>query len=307
VKRAVLAIVSLALLLGATPAPSPDPYAIFANARIYWERQHYPAYVAYTVAVDVLEAGTHKVEHYDSTYDATRGIVHVDPVSDYERAHPPSGRGVNLLFGIQFAGIKLGRPEAPIDFMGVPQLAPNYSFGIATFVPASKMTSAELVQQIRAQFRDPAPSPTPDATSSLHEIATVTAFKRNYKITLVGIETVDGVDAYHLQLKPLQDPHRYRLRDVWIDTQTYATQKLASDGNFVDGPGPGAPWTVTFVNVGDAHYISEEHTAASLAFRGLRYVETTVRFENIHPQTALFLQGLYEPQSPDDVLREPND
>jgi len=287
-----------------------DPYAVFSSARHYWERQHYPARLAYTVTVDVLEGGTHKVEHYASAYDAVNDVVQVDPLSDYEIAHPASGRGVNL--GIPF--VTLSKPDPPLDFVGVPSLAPNYSFAIARFVPsdARPKTSAELVQEIRAQFHDLRPTPTPTALPSddgLREIAVVSSTRRRYDITLVGIESIGGAPAYHLALKPTGDPHRYRLRDLWVDTATGATRRLIDAGNFVDGPWPGLNWTVDFASVDGALYIASEHSAEPVAFRGLRYLDTTVSFSDIHPGTKSALDGIaqFRPRNRDLFAKEPID
>lgn len=285
-----------------------DPYAIFSFARHYWEHQRYPGRLAYTITVDVLEGGAHKVEHYTSAYDAVNDVVSIDPLSDYEIAHPASGRGVN--FGI--GPTKLSKPETPLDFIGVPSLAPNYSFAIARFVPSDTRpkTSAELVQEVRAQFHDLKPTPAPTALPSadgLREIAIVSSTHRRYDITLVGVESIDGAPAYHLALKPTGDPHRYRLREVWIDTATGATRRLVNAGNFVDGPWPGLAWTVDFATVDGALYIASEHAAEPVAFRGLRYLDTIVRFSDIHPaaKSALDEIAQYRPNDRDLFAKEP--
>lgn len=294
------------MLLGVTPGGvTPDPYEIFARARQYWQHQHYPSSIGYTVAVEVTEAGNDRVEHYDSYYDADNDLVHVDAVSDYQRDHPPSGRGVN--FGINVLGgfVHVGKPEFPVDFLGVPELAPNYSFGIAPYVPASKMTPEELVNEIRQEFHDPKATPRPGSEGGIPEIAEVISYKHVYRIVLLGIDDLAGQPAYHLGLTPLQDPKKYRLRQLWIDTASFATRKLISDGNFQNGPGPGATWTVTFADVDGAHYIAQESTGAPLDYQGLRYTNAVVRFENIHAQAPPLYDGIYQPQNADDLLNEP--
>jgi hypothetical protein len=307
-----LVLVFAALAPASAQTVAPDPYAIFAGARHYWEGQHYPARLAYTITVDVLEGGAHKVEHYTSVYDAVNDAVAVDPLSDYEIAHPASGRGVNFNLGIQMSGIKLSKPEPPLDFVGVPSLAPNFSFAIAPFVPsdAHPKTSAELVQEIRAQFHDLKPTPAPTALPSadgLREIAIVSSTHHRYDITLVGIEPIGGTPAYHLALKPTGDAHRYRLRDVWVDTATGATRRVVNAGNFVDGPWPGLTWTVDFASVGGALYVASEHSGDAVAFRGLRYLDTTVSFSDIRPTTKTALDDLamYRPNNRDLFAKEP--
>lgn len=304
-----IAVASLAVawLWPSAATADPDPYAIFGQARVAWELQIYPRTVSYDTVVEVLEAGTLKTERYSTTYDALSDVVTVDPVSDYERAHPPSGRGVNLGIPILGGLLKIGKPDPPIDFLGVPELAPNYSFGLARFVPARQKTDAELIAEIRAKFHDPAPPPPPDAGSSLKEIGYVNVFKRDYIMTYLGIQSVDGTTAYHLGLQPVRDPGRFRLRELWIDTRTYLLHKLVTEGNFITGPGPGATWTVTFHDVGGARYISDERTTQSMEFRGLRYPHSEIRFENLEFDRFGYGGGIYVPQTKDDVLREPSD
>ena len=304
-----LILVLAALAPASAQTVTPDPYAIFSTARHYWEHQQYPGRLAYTVTVDVLEGGAHKVEHYSSAYDAVNDVVEIDPLSDYEIAHPASGRGVNI--GIPF--VTLSKPDPPLDFVGVPSLAPNFSFAIAPFVPsdAHPKTSAELVQEIRSQFHDLKPTPAPTAPPSadgLREIAIVSSTHHRYDITLIGIEAIGGAPAYHLALRPTGDPHRFRLRDVWVDVATGATRRVVNAGNFVDGPWPGLTWTIDFANVDGALYIASEHAGEPVAFRGLRYLDTTVSFSDIRPapkKTALDGLAVYRPNNRDLFAKEP--
>jgi len=85
-------------------------------------------------------------------------------------------------------------------------------------------------------------------TGALKEIASVATTNRNYVMTYDGVENIGGRDAYHLSLRPVHSPARLRLREMWIDTQTFATWQLVTQGNF-NALGD-VPWTVTFANVG---------------------------------------------------------
>jgi hypothetical protein len=299
----------LLLLLAALAAPvqaAPDPYYLFSQARQYWEHQHYPALVEYRVAVDVEEGGKERVERYRSALDASDGSIGVDPISDWELQHPATGSGVNM----SFLFLRVGKPEAPEDFIGVPVLSPAYSFGMAPFpetVPDAKLSDAELVAKIRKEFHDPNPrasaAPASTPSSSLREIATVVAYKRDYAISLVGDETVDGRLCYHLHLAPLHDPGRLRLRDLWIDQSTSATWKLIEALNFVDGPGTRVPWTVRFADIDGAHYVTSEEADAPMAVAGLVYTHTAVRFEDVRAVSKLD----FRPTSylPSDLIQEP--
>ena len=257
--------------------PQTDPYTIYARARAVWETARYPHFLSYTVDVRVSEGGRPKTNHYHLSYDSQENKVTVNPVSDEESAHPhtvPPGPKLG------FFGLPLGKPEPRTDLLGVPQLAPNYSFGIARYVPGSAPAGMDLVREIRAEFHDPAPLRTAPP-NGLKEIANVQAVSKTYTMSLSGIETIDGHPDYHLLLQPVREPKRYRLRELWIDERTYFTDRLRSDGNFVSGPGPGVAWTVNFAQNNGAPYIASETADGVLAYPGAVYGEVSISFEDV--------------------------
>lgn len=280
----IIAVAAMGASLLATPAHAqPDPYQIFANARAYWMQQRYPQELQYQVAVDIVEGAKERVEHYNASYDAVNNLIDMDPTSDYERDHPvkPSGVDIGIL------SLRLTKPLPTDDFLGVPKLRPNYSFGMAPFVPAPSPTpfnSAALVDEIRKQFHDPNPRkqrPSPSPSPGLPEIATVFAHNRDYSIALLGTDTIDGHDCYHLALKPLHDPGRYRIREAWIDESSFAPWQLKDSTNFISGPATMVPWTIRFADFAGAHYISEEKADAPIAAQGEIYTQAAIRFQSI--------------------------
>lgn len=291
-------------------AATPNPYTIFAQARNVWEHQPYPPYLKYDVAVTVEEGGHNRSESYHSAYDATTGAIWVDPVSDYEIEHPASGKGVNV--SVLFA--QLSKAEPPEDFLGVPMLTPTFSFGMAPFVavtPEDELTPMQIVAQVRAAFHDPNPRTTlepspPPRPGGLREIADITVFKREYIVTLVGIESVDGHACYHLALEPTHARHTYRLRDLWIDTTTAATIQLKEAINFKNGPGTDVPWTITFHSINGAQYIESESADAPMSYKSLIYTNATVDFKTIvavpNPPP-----GMIVPATSGLILNEPAD
>lgn len=265
-----------------------DPYAIFAQARKRLQAARYPRQVSYQIAVSVTKDGITSVAHYRSYYDSSTGAVSVIGVSDEEQAHPYTPRGVNTylnLFG-SGKGIPLSEPQRTFDYMGVPFLAPNYSFGVERYVPRdSESDDAALVRKIRFEFHDrlkplatvPAPS------SSLKNIATVEALSRDYVMQLAGMEDIRGHHDYHIKLHPLQNPGRYRLRAVWIDSASFFLDRVITQGNFVSGGATTIPWTTDFANVGGQPYIESEHTAEAFSQYRRDYDSATVSFLNIVP------------------------
>jgi hypothetical protein len=280
----MLGVLLAASLATATPAAA-DPYQIFAQSRRYWESQRYPMMLEYDVAVSVVEHGTAKTERYQMGYDGSDGSLAFDPVSDYEQAHPYYPHGFN--FALPFVGPIHAPPL--VDFLGVPMLAPNYGFGIGATprsIPPDQLSSAELVREVRAAFHDPDPrasaTPSPSPSPGLREIAVVSTRVRTYDITLVGIESIDGEPVYHLKLRPLRDPSDNRLRELWIDTSSYAPRKLVEALNFVSGPGTTVPWSVTFAQSGNVSYIDRETALAPVTFEKHHYSDASLSFENVH-------------------------
>ena len=313
-KRTLLSLAALALTFGNGPAiaAQPDPYQIFAHAREVWLAQQYPPFVSYTIVVTVSQGSTVKSNHYSATYDAMRDRVYVDAVSAEERQAPHTPTGINqwLEPKRQYTTLfrrHVGNAEESVDALGVPMLAPNYSFGVAPYVPqvASSTTDrSALVAEIRREFNDPMPAGRNDdlnAGSGPKEIGRVVSTLHSYTMTYAGIETVDGVDAYHLTLRPTHAPDRLRLREMWIDVQTFGTVRVVTQGNFADAR---IPWLVTFGLVGGAQYIVSEQALAPVGTGAHAYTSAMVAFDNI--TTAAQPQYLWKPvlQSKN-VLTEP--
>ncbi|MFZ0031207.1 MAG: hypothetical protein WAK84_04980 [Candidatus Cybelea sp.] len=299
------------LLVAALPAKSaaaqslPDPYQIFARARAYWHQQSYPQLLEYTVSVSVLEGGLVKTERYWSAYDSASGQVAVDPISDYEKAHPTyAAHGVTVK--IPLLSSVLGKPQPPTDYLGVPLLAPNYTFGMAEISPTNAAASPDpmqVVREVRADFHDPSPpgrdrepSTMPSAPPTIER---ETIYRRIYRVTLDGIESTYGVPAYHLRLKALRDPGRYRLEQLWVDTRSFAPIQLVERLNFVDGPGTSVPWRVRFMKSEGALYVYDETALRPMRYEGLVYPQAAVSFENIHAVDQLSRPApLFAPQAP---------
>ncbi len=259
------------------------PYQIFAHAKQYWEAQRYPERLQYTVAVSVVEGGKTRTERYRCGYDGGTGEILFDPVSDYEAAHPHVPKGIDFYIPI----LHLGKPEPPVDYLGVPDISPNYGFGIGTtsLTPAaSAPTAEELVREIRAEFHDPypRPTPTPIPTPGLREIVAVISKTKAYDITLEGIDDTERGPAYHLRMRPLREPGKYRLRDLWVDTATFAPRKLIEGLNFVAGPGTIVPWSVSFDPIDGALYIDQETALAPMHYGGLIYTQASVTLADVH-------------------------
>lgn len=259
---------------------APDPYAIYERAREVWASQRYPSVVSYAVNVKAERGGKSEQRHYHEYWSSANNRVYVKPpISDEQLAHPykPSP-------GVNFYGWNIGGPRVGTglrDLIGVPVLAPNYSFGISTYVPPSQLTPAQIVAEIRREYRDPAPQKvsTLEQQTGLKTIALVTSSAHAYRIALVGIESEEHGRAYHLSLTPLRDPLKYRLCDLWIDTSTYQTERARIGANFTDTATQNIPWMVRFQQIDGATYIEREDAELPIVgYHGLMYSRYTVSF-----------------------------
>jgi hypothetical protein len=280
----------LALAMSVRPVwADPDPYQLYAHARAIWLSQRYPGYVSYTIAVTVNENGVVKTAHYRATYDATHDRIYMDGVSEEERAKPhvPTGTNITLEPKRQWMTLfqkHVGHPEEAVDYLGVPMLTPNYSFGIAAYVPAVATSASDqtaLVEEIRRQFNDPMSAEKEQqlsAAAGLKEIGRVVSVDRDYAITYRGLDVVGGRQAYHLTLRPMRSSAKLRLRDLWIDAQTFATLKLITQGNFLNSD---VPWVVTFATIDGAQYIASEDALAPVGAGRHLYARATISFEGL--------------------------
>lgn len=269
----------LACSISSVVAEPPDGYSLFDAARWQWQQQRYPRMLSYTIAVEGVEAHATDIEHYSAFYDQQRDQIFVDPISDFELKHPMQGRGMNPF---NFFGIQIGKPELPVDFLGVPKLAPNYSFGMSNHVGAFTQTPSDMIEEIRREFGSaPRKAPITTADGSLHEIGSVEARETHYRIEMVGRETIDGVGACHLHLSPIADAWKYRLRDLWIDESSHQTLRIRTERNFVYGPGSSGTWVIDFQNVAGRTFIGSETTDDPIEFEGRKFQKAIIRFEGI--------------------------
>jgi len=134
-------------------------------------------------------------------------------------------------FTLKLKGLAIHDSPNIDEPFGLPELSPVYSFGLLTLHPAA---------------------------SSLHE----------YDVSLVGEEQLDDHKVYHLSLTPVERPKANRVRDLWIDSQTFAIWKLDSAGAFASGPATSVPWTVRFAIDRGHWFIDSEETTTPMLLGG---------------------------------------
>lgn len=282
-------------MVAATPPPV-DPWALFLRARSAVTSAAYPWRLDYTIAITGLDGAKRVSDHYRASCDPTDGSIKLFPISDEQLAAPPPvPHGVNVKFNIGICfflctgvSLPMGHPAPYQDLLGEPHIAPIYMFGLRYGrVPYN-------VKPVGVE-------------TALPVIATVSTRERNYDVSFLGMETVDGVDTYHLGLKPLRKPKDNRLRELWIGTTDYLPRKAVVSGNFTEAPLVDVPWAINFSVVDGMPFVTQESTEATLYLPHRRVVrDATISFENIsEPDGSIFGRPLVVPDGADDELEEP--
>ncbi|HTV72573.1 MAG TPA: hypothetical protein VME66_02565 [Candidatus Acidoferrales bacterium] len=151
-----------------------------------------------------------------------------------------------------------------------PLIEPSAAFGMVHQRLVAELVASQTdapPSDAAVAIATPSPTASPDDEATpLREISHVEVFARDYQIILVGIEHLPYGAAYHLSLAPLHDPQIYRLRDLWVATDSYATLQLAVDGLFEGKPYEDARWIVSYVPLGGSYYIQQIRTDDVLRF-----------------------------------------
>jgi hypothetical protein len=299
----MLAILSFATAstsgLAETAQLTPD--AIFSRVRDVVSEQACPKRIEYEIIVSANVNARLEQNHFRATYLADEDYLHVSSFSEEEGENPYVPHGTNVLIKpiVPLVGLsealteKMNHDGPPVDLLGVPMLSPTFTFGLARRGAATDRPE-----------RNVEPSP-----SGFKIIGSAESVARDYRVSLLGVEPYDRGQAYHLALSPERDPKKFRLRELWVDTESFALLKIVSAGNFNQGPALGARWLTTFQTLDDCRVVDREIALDPLDYgRGREYSDTTVSFEILRKPEA-YKQPLLIFRKPpgDDDLTEPGE
>ncbi len=282
---ALLLAVSAGSVSPAAPGPV-DPDGIFARAKAEWRARSEAPYVSF----NLLERYSWRGHAHDNWWRAAyrtsdHGLVLRRTIVAQQEDERLRGSPIKINLRFHHAdahGDQLDtNPNADAFPILDPLIEPDASFGMrrhesqaalvgtATPLPGTEPSASPVpaTPAPTAQPSAPQPSETP-----LRELVRVEAVARDYRITLAGTDHLRYGDAYHLTLEPLRDPHTYRLRDLWIATDSYATVQLTLAGLFEGKPYSDARWTVTYTSLGGRWYVQQIRTDETLRFGLDRYV-----------------------------------
>ncbi len=249
--RAVAAALLVATSLGASPAPAVAPLdadAIFAAARKAWGAGAYPRFAEY-VAVVSFHNGTRFVRRtWETTEDLRHGVVYSHAFSREERANPTTPHGIN----ISFFGLGPSNKEQPVDPIGQVAFAIDQDYGLASATRHLQSTNT---------------TSTFDAVrSSLPVIGHTGTVARDYDVSLLETAVDEQGPEYHLGLRPLHDPQRLRLRELWVDGNTWRTEEAVVDGIGSRPPLTQVPWRIEYRETDGATYIATETALGPLDY-----------------------------------------
>lgn len=272
-----------------------DAATLFAQTRSAVASLAYPPEISYDIVVSGIDGGSQRTNHYRAVVRTETGEIRVEEISDEEEAGPsPPPRGFNssvtatiCIFrgGCATKSEAVGETPASADLLGVPVLSPTYDFGIV--VPNGPARHVVTGQ------------------TTLPVIVSVASSRKDYDITLLGMESIGNNTAYHLHFVPLRDPRRYRLRDLWVDPATHLPERAIVAGNFTLAPMTDVRWTIDFGEMAGGWYISRETAMSTLFLPHRRVVrDATISFEDIAPSGSVYGPAL-TPDASANTLVEP--
>jgi hypothetical protein len=282
--------------LGAAPAPQappspPDADAIFASVRKAWGQGAYPRYAEYTTVVEYHKDGLHLKHSWETTEDFRHNAIYSKMFSR-EQLNYMGDPDYRINLGIPFlSGLNKAQPKDPIGHVA---FAVDQDYGMA---PAERKFSTPPSQyDFNAQ------------ASALQVIGRTGTVGHDYEVRL--IETLDGPDGkeYHLGLRALRDPERFRLRELYVDADTYRPEEAVVDGISNRAPLTKVPWRIEYREVAGASYIARETAMQDLDYGKaglLRWV--TISFEELKlgAKPSRFGASLGLRNASDDPLHEP--
>jgi hypothetical protein len=288
--RKVVRIAAAALLgaasLGAAP-PASEPSGadlLFTAAREARSQSAYAHYSVYATVVRFARGGHHMVSTWETVEDMRRRLVHSRSLPREEAAHPHVPHGINIGVGGIGPSGHLGPGEMPPkgqivsqeptdDPIGELTFAVDQDFGLALNAPSIGSTAD--MSEVSA------------SVTTLPHIGRTGAVTRTYEVTDLGDVDDGGTALRHLGLRPLRDPRRYRLRELWTDAKTSLPVRAIVAGIGNHAPLQDVRWRVDFTQIAGGTYLLRETALAPLDTDGGRLDGVTIAFEELRPTNRL--------------------
>jgi hypothetical protein len=177
---------------------------------------------------------------------------------------PPPSIGYSTIFN----------PERADDPIGQLTLAVDQDFGLA--IDAARIAATTDMSALSA------------SVTVLPRIGRSGAIARTYEVTDLGEAVEDGVALHHLGLRPLNDPYRNRLRELWLDAKTSLPVRAVVAGIGDRRPLDAVSWRVDFAQLEGGTYVARETALAPIDYgkAGTLY-DVTITFAELRPTNHL--------------------
>lgn len=279
-----------------------DADALFLTAREARSQAAYAHYARYATVVRYRNGEREMTRTWDTTEDLRRRLVHARALSRQDATSPHLPRGINVRTEISI-GIappvapgamsapgqtvtlsKVLNREKPDDPIGQLTLAVDQDFGLA--VDAARISASADMSAISA------------SATALPHIGRTGSIARTYDVTDLGDVVEDGTALHHLGLRPLRDPSRNRLRELWLDAKTSVPVRAIVAGIGDRHPLDAIGWRVDFTQLEGGTYVARETALAPVDFGKRGTLEdvtitfTELRATNtLRPEELLGLSG----------------
>jgi hypothetical protein len=195
--------------------------------------------------------------------------------------HPHVPHGFNIGISAGPSGPVMGVPPKGRIVTNEPQDDP---IGELTFAVDQDFGLALNAPPIAAR---PDMSDVSASVVTLPHIGRTGTIARTYEVTDLGDVAETGVALHHLGLRPLRDPRRYRLRELWIDAKTSLPVRAVVAGIGNRGPLQDVSWRIDFAQLQGGTYITRETALAPLDTGGGRLDDVTITFAELRPTNRL--------------------
>jgi hypothetical protein len=261
-----------------------DADAMFAAARRARSESAYGHYAVYATVLTFRHNGHQVVSSWDTVEDLRRRLVHAHALAREEAAHPHVPHGTNFgVGGVGPSGIlppgvmpptgKTANPEPTNDPIGQLTFAVDQDFGLSLTAPPIVATANM--------------SEVASAVTTLQKIGRTGTVARTYDVTDMGDVIENGLALHHLGLRPLRDPHRYRLRELWLDAKTSLPLRAIVAGIGNRWPLDAVDWRVEFKQLEGGTYIARETALTPLNTDGGRLDDVTITFAELRATNRL--------------------
>ena len=283
-----MAVTAAAVCCGASPEPAVPvapsaAEALYTAAREARTQSAYARYAVYATVVRFHRNGHLVSSTWDTIEDMRRRLVHAHALSREEGAHPHVPHGINFGVGAGRSGIlppgvmppkgNVVSHEPGDDPIGELTFAVDQDFGLALNAPPIGATPD--MSQVSA------------TVTALPRIGRTGTIARTYEVTDLGDVTENGVALHHLGLRPLRDPRRYRLRELWTDATTSLSVRAVVAGVGNRGPLLSVDWRVDFLQREGGTFIARETALQPIDTDNGRLDDVTITFAELRPTNRL--------------------